>query len=69
MKGGLTGLAQIHGRNTISWEERFAYDIQYVDHVTFFNDIKIILKTVELVLKRSGIGERGINSPGEFSCL
>ena len=66
VKGGLTGLAQIHGRNTISWEERFAYDIQYVDHVTFFNDIKIILKTVELVLKRSGIGERGINSPGDF---
>lgn len=66
VKGGLTGLAQIHGRNTISWEERFAYDAQYVDNITFLNDIKIILKTVELVLKRSDIGERGINSPGDF---
>ena len=66
VKGGLTGLAQINGRNVLSWEERFVYDLQYVDHITFLGDVKIILKTVEKVLKRSNIGERGVNSPGDF---
>lgn len=69
VKGGLTGLAQINGRNTISWEQRFAYDVQYVEHITFLGDIKIILKTVENVLKRSNIGERGVNSAGDFHVL
>ena len=69
VKGGLTGLAQVNGRNAISWEQRFAYDIQYVDHITFLNDVKIILKTVGKVLKRSNIGERGVNSAGDFHVL
>ena len=66
VKGGLTGLAQVNGRNAISWEKRFAYDIQYVDHITFLGDVKIIFKTIEKVMKRSDIGERGVNSPGDF---
>ena len=57
VRPGLTGLAQIHGRNAISWEERFKYDLEYVGNVTFVNDVKIILETVVKVLKREGIGE------------
>lgn len=52
---GLTGYAQVNGRNSISWEEKFKDDIWYVDHISFLLDIKIILKTVAIVLKRSGI--------------
>ena len=55
VRPGLTGLAQINGRNTITWEERFAYDIEYVDSISFIGDIKIILGTVKAVFNRSGI--------------
>ncbi len=55
VRPGLTGLAQINGRNAISWEDKFNWDVQYVDHVTFWNDWSIILKTVMKVLKREGI--------------
>ena len=56
VRPGLTGLAQINGRNAISsWEERFAYDLEYVDNVTFKNDVKILLLTVYKVLKKSDI--------------
>lgn len=55
VRPGLTGYAQINGRNAISWEERFAYDVEYVDHITFIGDVKIILGTVKAVFKRSGI--------------
>lgn len=57
VRPGLTGLAQINGRNAISWEERFQYDLEYVRHVTFINDIKIILGTIEKVVKRVDVGE------------
>ena len=57
VRPGLTGLAQINGRNAISWEERFKYDLEYVDHVTFINDIKIILGTLIKVIKRADVGE------------
>ena len=63
---GLTGLAQVHGRNATTWEERFTYDIEYVDHITFLGDVKIILLTVKTALCRSGIGVRGIDSPMDF---
>ncbi len=63
---GLTGLAQVHGRNATTWEERFAYDIKYVQHVSFFEDIRIILETFKVVLERRGIGERGVDSPMDF---
>ena len=53
---GLTGWAQVHGRNAIdSWEERFRYDLEYVNHITFAMDVKIILMTIGKVFKRSDI--------------
>lgn len=55
VKPGLTGYAQVNGRNAISWEEKFDLDVWYVDHVSFVTDIKILFKTVQVVLKRSGI--------------
>ena len=55
VRPGFTGLAQVHGRNSISWEEKFDWDIKYVDHITFLNDWKIIFETVRTVLKREGI--------------
>lgn len=59
VRPGLTGLAQVSGRNSISWEEKFKDDIKYVNKVTFTNDIKIILKTVVKVFKREGISQEG----------
>ena len=55
VRPGLTGLAQVNGRNAIGWEERFAYDLEYVNHLTFGMDLKIIFMTVKMVLKRSGV--------------
>lgn len=55
VRPGFTGLAQIHGRNSISWEEKFEWDIKYVDHITFLGDWKIILQTIGAVIKRDGI--------------
>ncbi len=55
VRPGFTGLAQVHGRNAITWEEKFNWDVQYVDHITFLGDWKIIIKTVATVLKREGI--------------
>lgn len=55
VRPGLTGLAQVNGRNCITWEAKFKYDIEYVKNVTFINDCKIILKTIEKVLLREDI--------------
>jgi len=55
VRPGFTGLAQVHGRNAITWEEKFAWDVKYVDNVTFLGDWKIIFATVKTVLKREGI--------------
>lgn len=55
VRPGFTGLAQVHGRNAISWEEKFDWDVKYVDHITFLGDWKIIFETVKTVLKREGI--------------
>ncbi len=55
VKPGLTGLAQVSGRNSISWDEKFSDDLRYAKKVTFAGDIKILLKTVEAVLKKDGI--------------
>lgn len=52
---GLTGLAQVNGRNKLSWEERLEDDVQYVDCISFVGDLKIILKTIVIVLKKEGI--------------
>lgn len=56
VRPGLTGLAQVNGRNTITWEEKFEYDVRYTEHITFFGDIRILCKTVTNVLKKEGIG-------------
>ncbi len=55
VRPGFTGYAQVHGRNAISWEEKFNYDVFYVDHISFLNDWRIIFQTVLTVLKRDGI--------------
>lgn len=55
VRPGFTGLAQVNGRNSISWEEKFEWDVRYVEHVTFLEDCRIILKTVKVVLAREGI--------------
>lgn len=57
VRPGLTGLAQCKGRNNLSWEEKFAYDIEYVDNISIVLDIKILFMTVISVLKREGIGQ------------
>ena len=55
---GLTGYAQVNGRNSVSWEEKFSMDVWYVDHISFITDIKIVLKTLEVVFRRSGISSK-----------
>ena len=55
VRPGFTGLAQVHGRNSISWEEKFDWDVKYVDNITFFGDWKIILETVRVVFAKEGI--------------
>jgi undecaprenyl phosphate N,N'-diacetylbacillosamine 1-phosphate transferase len=55
VRPGFTGLAQVHGRNAISWEEKFDWDVKYVDNITFKGDLQIIIDTVMTVLKREGI--------------
>lgn len=55
VRPGLTGLAQISGRNALSWKDKFEKDIEYVDHLTFLMDVKVILKTVRKVFVREGI--------------
>ena len=66
VRPGLTGLAQIHGRNTVSWEDKFAWDVKYVDHITFLGDWKIILDTVLAVVKREGISSESSVTMEEF---
>lgn len=58
VRPGLTGLAQVMGRNSISWEEKFEYDIEYVEHISFLLDLKILLRTVVNVFKREGINSK-----------
>lgn len=55
VRPGLTGLAQVNGRNAISWDRKLAYDVEYVEHITFITDVKIILQTIIKIVKRSDI--------------
>lgn len=55
VRPGLTGYAQAHGRNAVSWEDKFAMDVWYTQHITFLEDVKIIFDTINTVLKREGI--------------
>ena len=66
VRPGLTGYAQINGRNAISWEERFKLDVDYVNNITFVGDIKIILGTVLAVIKRNGISSETSATMEEF---
>lgn len=59
VKPGITGWAQVNGRNAISWDLKFAYDVWYVDHISFALDIKILLMTVQKVFKSEGISQDG----------
>lgn len=55
VRPGLTGLAQVNGRNLLDWEERFNFDVKYVDHITFLGDLKIVILTFKKVFVREGI--------------
>ncbi len=55
VRPGITGWAQVNGRNAISWEQKFEYDVWYVDHVSLSLDFKILMKTIQKVFKREGI--------------
>lgn len=59
VRPGLTGLAQANGRNNITWEKKFEYDLEYIQNITFLGDVKIILQTVLKVLKRSDVVREG----------
>lgn len=62
VRQGLTGLAQVNGRNNISWEEKLNYDLEYIKKITFFTDMKIILKTVLKVFKKDDINTEGMDT-------
>lgn len=66
VRPGITGLAQVSGRNAISWEDKFNYDVQYVDNITFLGDWKIMFRTVGKVLKREGISSATSVTMEEF---
>ncbi len=66
VKPGITGWAQINGRNTIDWNQKFALDLWYVDHQGFYLDLRILAKTASLVLRRKGITQVGCASMPEF---
>ena len=59
VRPGLTGLAQASGRNGLIWEEKFAYDVEYANNITFLMDVKIIFMTIKAVLVHEGIGDGG----------
>ena len=66
VKPGITGWAQINGRNHISWEKKFKYDVWYVDNVSFWLDFKILIITILKVIKSEGINEEGQATSEEF---
>ena len=67
VRPGLTGYAQAHGRNALSWEERFAMDVKYIQNITLIGDIKIIFATVAAVLKRDGVSSATSATMEEFT--
>ena len=66
VRPGLTGLAQVNGRNTITWEDRFIYDVRYVSRITAWGDLKILLQTVSSVMRREGISSGTSATMEEF---
>ena len=66
VKTGITGWAQVNGRNTLTWEEKFAHDVWYVDHASLALDLRILLLTFKQVLVREGISASGEATIQEF---
>lgn len=66
VRPGLTGYAQVHGRNALSWDDRFKLDLQYVDHITFLMDLKIIFDTIKIVFKREGINMEDLGNLDDY---
>ena len=64
---GITGWAQVNGRNAISWEKKFEYDVWYVDHISLLTDIKILFLTIQKVIKREGINSGALVTMEKFS--
>lgn len=69
VKPGITGWAQVNGRNALSWEQKFTLDVWYVDHLSLWLDLKIILLTIWKVLRREGISQDGFATMPEFTGL
>lgn len=67
VRPGLTGLAQINGRNSITWNKKFQYDLEYVKNITFFNDLKIIFFTMKAVLVQDGISSNTSETMEDFT--
>lgn len=66
VRPGLTGWAQVNGRNTLTWEEKFRHDVWYVQNVRFSTDVKIVLMTIQKAFRREGISAEGSATMGEF---
>lgn len=67
VRPGLTGLAQVNGRNSLDWEHRFECDVEYVEDLSFFSDVKILLKTIQKVIQRSDVAEDTNETEGNFA--
>jgi len=67
VRPGITGWAQVNGRNSISWKQKFEYDVWYVDHLSFWLDVKIILLTIKKVFVREGISHEGMATMEPFN--
>ena len=67
VRQGLSGLAQINGRNAVTWETKIAYDLEYIKHITFLGDVKIILATLGKVFKRDGITEENCDTATDLA--
>ena len=66
IRPGLTGYAQVHGRNEISWEKKFELDVWYVEHLNFLTDIKIIIDTIKVVLSHDGVSLNALEDFDEY---
>jgi len=67
VRPGLTGLAQVSGRNYLSWDKRFEKDVEYVEHITFLNDVKILFQTMQVALTPSNVAEDTNQAEGNFA--
>lgn len=67
VRPGITGLAQVNGRNDLSWSRKFQYDVQYVDHVNFKSDLRILVLTVKKVFQKEGVSRKGFATTIAFN--